>query len=149
MNVDPVRERFGAAVIEEKTFRGETSLIVERTAILELCRFLRDGENLAYEFLSDLCGVDLLPAIPRFQVVYHLYSPRRGRRLRVKVPLHEDDAVIDSVVSVWETADWHERECFDLFGIHFRNHPDQRRILLPDDFSGYPLRKDFPLEGKQ
>jgi NADH-quinone oxidoreductase subunit C len=91
--------------------------------------------------------VDRFPASPRFLVVYHLFSLRHGHRLRVKVSLGGEDPVIDSVVSVWETADWHERECFDLFGIRFRNHPDLRRILLPEDFEGHPLRKDFPLEG--
>ena len=128
---------------------GRRALRSTVTAIVSLCEFLRDEEALAFDFLSDLCGVDRHPASPRFQVVYHLFSLRHGHRLRVKVPLGGEDPVIDSVVSVWETADWHERECFDLFGIRFRNHPDLRRILLPEDFEGHPLRKDFPLEGVQ
>jgi NADH-quinone oxidoreductase subunit C len=148
MNLDALRARFGTAVGEPVTFRGETTLAVHREAIVPLCEFLRDEEALAFDFLADLCGVDRHPAVPRFEVVYHLYSVRRGHRLRIKVPLGEEDPVIDSVTCVWETADWHERECFDLFGIRFRNHPDLRRILLPDDFEGHPLRKDFPLEGK-
>ena len=147
MNLDAVRERFGAAIGEVTVFRGETSLTVDRDRIVSLCKALRDEEALAFDFLSDLCGVDHHPATPRFEVVYHLYSLRHGHRLRVKVPLGGEDPVIDSVVSVWETADWHERECFDLFGIRFRNHPDLRRILLPENFEGHPLRKDFPLEG--
>jgi len=147
MNVEMIRERFGAAIKTEKLFRRETTLTVDRGVILPLCIFLRDDDMLAFEFLTDLCGVDLFPAEPRFLVVYHFFSPRRGLRLRIKVPLTENDPVIDSVVSIWETADWHERECFDLFGIQFRNHPDLRRILLPDDFEGHPLRKDFPLKG--
>ena len=147
MNLDAIRERFGTAIGDVTTFRGETSLTVDCGAIVSLCGFLRDEGSLAFEFLSDLCGVDRFPSSPRFLVVYHLFSPRHGRRLRVKVPLGGEKPVIDSVVSVWETADWHERECFDLFGIRFRNHPDLRRILLPEDFEGHPLRKDFPLEG--
>jgi NADH-quinone oxidoreductase subunit C len=147
MNLDAIRERFGTAVGDVTTFRGETSLTVDCDAIVSLCEFLRDEEALAFDFLSDLCGVDRHPATPRFEVVYHLFSLRHGHRLRVKVSLGGEDPVIDSVVSVWETADWHERECFDLFGIRFRNHPDLRRILLPEDFEGHPLRKDFPLEG--
>ncbi len=147
MNLDAIRERFGAAIGEVTVFRGETSLAVDGESIVALCTFLRDEEGLAFDFLSDLCGVDRHPASPRFQVVYHLFSLRHGHRLRVKVPLGGEDPVIDSVVPVWETADWHERECFDLFGIRFRNHPDLRRILLPEDFEGHPLRKDFPLEG--
>jgi len=147
MNLDAIRERFGGAIGEVTVFRGETSLTVDRDSIASLCKALRDEEALAFDFLSDLCGVDLHPARPRFLVVYHLFSPRHGHRLRVKVPLGGEDPVIDSVVPVWETADWHERECFDLFGIRFRNHPDLRRILMPEDFEGHPLRKDFPLEG--
>ncbi len=147
MNLDAIHERFGAAIGEVTVFRGETSLAVDGESIVALCTFLRDEEGLAFDFLSDLCGVDRHPASPRFQVVYHLFSLRQGHRLRLKVLLGGEDPVIDSVVPVWETADWHERECFDLFGIRFRNHPDLRRILLPEDFEGHPLRKDFPLEG--
>jgi len=147
MNLDAIREQFGGAIGEVTVFRDETSLTVDREAIVPFCEFLRDEETLAFDFLSDLCGVDRHPASPRFLVVYHLFSPRHGHRLRVKVPLGGEDPIIDSVVPVWETADWHERECFDLFGIRFRNHPDLRRILLPEDFDGHPLRKDFPLEG--
>jgi NADH-quinone oxidoreductase subunit C len=147
MNLDSIRERFGGDIGELTVFRGETSLTVDRDSIVSLCESLRDEENLAFDFLSDLCGVDRHPATPRFEVVYHLFSLRHGHRLRVKVPLGGEDPIIDSVVPVWETADWHERECFDLFGIRFRNHPDPRRILLPEDFEGHPLRKDFPLEG--
>lgn len=149
MNIEPIRKRFGSKILSEIESRGETTLIIDRGAIPEVCRYLRDEEEFGFEFLADLCGLDLSPAEPRFQVVYHLYSPRRGWRLRVKALVPENDPVIDSVVSVWETADWHERECFDLFGINFRNHPDQRRILLPDDFEGHPLRKDFPLGGRK
>ena len=147
MTLDAIRERFGGAIGEVTVFRGETSLTVDRDPIVSLCEFLRDEEVLAFDFLSDLCGVDRHPASPRFLVVYHLFSLRQGHRLRLKVFLGGEDPVLDSVVSVWETADWHERECFDLFGIRFRNHPDLRRILLPEDFGGHPLRKDFPLEG--
>jgi len=147
MKLDALRARFGTALGEPATFRGETTLTVDRDSLVALCECLRDDEPLAFDFLADLCGVDRRPAAPRFEVVYHLYSVRHGHRLRVKVALGEEDPVIDSVTGVWETADWHERECFDLFGIRFRNHPDLRRILLPDDFEGHPLRKDFPLEG--
>ena len=147
MNLDTLRARFGPAVGASVVFRGETSLTVDREAVVALCECLRDEEALAFDFLADLCGVDRHPADPRFEVVYHLYSVRHGHRLRLRVPVGEADPVVDSVTGVWETADWHERECFDLFGIRFLNHPDLRRILLPDDFEGHPLRKDFPLEG--
>lgn len=147
MNIDLIRQKFGQAIRKEMLFRGEITLTVDPEVILPLGRFLRDEDTLAFDFLVDLCGVDLFPESPRFMVVYHLFSVRHNQRLRVKLPLAGENPVVDSVVPVWETADWHERECFDLFGISFRNHPDLRRILLPDDFTGYPLRKDFPLEG--
>ncbi|MGV8082006.1 MAG: NADH-quinone oxidoreductase subunit C [Syntrophales bacterium] len=147
MNLFILYEQFAGAIVGKTTFRGETTLTVDRDAIVAACRFLRDQEACAFEFLTDLCGLDLWPATPRFAVVYHLFSPHLNQRLRLKVFLPAEDPVVDSAVPVWETADWHERECFDLFGIRFRNHPDLRRILLADDFEGHPLRKDFPLEG--
>ncbi len=148
MNLDAIRERFGAAIGEVTVFRGETSLTVDRDAHRVSLQSPpgRRGPRLRFPVRSVRRG-PLTPQAPRFEVVYHLFSLRHGHRLRVKVPLGGEDPVIDSVVSVWETADWHERECFDLFGIRFRNHPDLRRILLPEDFEGHPLRKDFPLEG--
>jgi len=147
MIVEAISRRFGASALQATVFRGETTITTERKTLLPLGRFLRDEPGLAFTFLSDLCAVDLHPRTPRFQVVYHLFAPAAGHRLRVKVPLDADDPVIDSVTGIWETADWHERECFDLFGIRFRNHPDLRRILLPETFEGHPLRKDFPLGG--
>jgi NADH-quinone oxidoreductase subunit C len=149
MNLDSLRKRFGSEILEERIFRAEVTLIIERESVLDICMYLREEKDLAFEILVDLCGLDVFPAEPRFQVVYHLYSPRHGRRLRLKAMLPDTAVVIDSVVSVWEAADWHERECYDLFGIIFRNHPDLRRILLPEDFEGHPLRKDFPLGGRQ
>ncbi|HPC02340.1 MAG TPA: NADH-quinone oxidoreductase subunit C [Syntrophales bacterium] len=147
MNLDALLRRFAGSIREPESFRGETTLTADREALVPLGRVLRDEPGLAFRFLSDLCGVDLHPAVPRFRVVYHLFSPVTGNRLRLKVPLGEQDPVVDSVTGIWETADWHERECYDLFGIRFRGHPDLRRILLPDHFEGHPLRKDFPLEG--
>jgi len=147
MNLDALRQRFGGSLREVTVFRGETTVTADRDVLLPLGRFLRDEPGFSFRFLSDLCAVDFHPAEPRFQVAYHLYAPATGCRLRVKVILGEADPVVDSVTGIWETADWHERECFDLFGILFRNHPDMRRILLPEEFEGHPLRKDFPLEG--
>lgn len=147
MNLDILRQQFGSAIIGESTFRGETTLTVDHADIVAIAGFLRDHESCAFGFLADLCGVDLFPATPRFAVVYHLFSPCLNQRLRVKVLLVAEDPVVDSTVSVWETADWHERECFDLFGIRFLNHPNLRRILMAEDFEGHPLRKDFPLAG--
>ena len=148
MNTERLREKFGSLIKDIYTFRGEVTIVLDKENILQLGALLKKDSEYAFDFLSDCCGVDLFPQTPRFCVVYHLYSMLHGHRLRLKAFLHETAAAIDSVTSIWETANWHERECFDLFGIQFINHPDLRRILLPDDFVGYPLRKDFPLEGR-
>jgi NADH-quinone oxidoreductase subunit C len=147
MNVKILTDIFGDQIRDITSFRDEITVTVDKGAVLSLCRFLKDSEDFALNFLSDLCGVDRFPTSPRFRVVYHLYSTIHHHRLRVKIDLEAADPVIESVVSVWQTADWHERECYDMFGIRFRNHPDLQRILMPDDCKGYPLRKDFPLEG--
>jgi len=102
---------------------------------------------MAFDFLIDLCGVDYLPREPRFQVVYHLCSTRTRLRLRLKASLPGTDPKIASVFSVWKSADWMEREAFDMYGITFAGHPDLRRILLTPEWQGYPLRKDYPLRG--
>jgi NADH-quinone oxidoreductase subunit C len=141
-----LRERFGgAAVLELKEFRDEVTVVVGRELIVEMSRFLRDDPELRYDFLSDLCGVDWPGRPERFEVVYNLYSLRNGSRLRLKVRLPESDPTVSSVSGVWPTADWHEREAYDLFGIRFAGHPDLRRILNPDDFESFPYRKDFPI----
>ena len=127
---------------------GETTIIVPRAHISTACEFLKTAPGSEFNFLADLCGFDLGPdEEPRFEVNYHLFSTTRHHRLRLKVLLNEDDVHVPTVTSVWRTANWHERETFDLFGVIFDGHPDLRRILLPDDWQGYALRKDFPLRG--
>ncbi len=122
------------------------SLRVKSENILTLCQRIKQDPKLRFNFLSDICGVDFLPQTPRFEVVYHLYSIPFKYRLRLKCKLNEGDAIA-SVCSVWKTANWHEREAYDMFGIVFSGHPDLRRIYLWDEFEGFPLRKDFPLRG--
>ncbi len=124
---------------------GELTLTVEPALIVDICHYLREVEG--FERLSDLTAVDWHPREPRFEVVYHLHSVRRNLRLRLKCRLSGETPEIDSVTSVWRGADWYEREVFDLFGIRFRNHPNLRRILLPEDWDGHPLRKDYPVYG--
>jgi len=127
---------------------GETTIIVPREHIAAVCKYLKATPEFAFNFLADLCGFDRGPEEePRFEVNYHLFSTTRHHRLRLKVMLNEDDAHVPTVTGVWRTANWHERETFDLFGVIFDDHPDLRRILLPDDWQGYALRKDFPLRG--
>jgi NADH-quinone oxidoreductase subunit C len=127
---------------------GETTIIVPREHIMAACSFLKTAPGLEFNMLADLCGVDRGPEEePRFEVNYHLFSTNLFHRARLKVLLNEDDPRVQTVTSVWRTANWHERETFDMFGIIFEGHPDLRRILLPDDWEGHALRKDFPLRG--
>lgn len=147
MNVDLLKDKFGGGITGVTTAHDEITVTASRDILIPLLRFLKEGEEFACDFLTDLCGVDYLPALPRFRVVYHLYSLRHKHRLLVKVALEESDPVVDSCVALWAGADWYERECFDLFGIIFKGHPNLQRILLPSEFAGHPLRKDFPLEG--
>ncbi len=125
---------------------GESSLVVERESIHDLCRFAKD--TLGFSFLLDVSGVDHFGEEPRFEVVYHLYHLERGERLRLKLRVSEDDLEVPTVSDVWATADWHEREAYDMFGIRFRGHPDLRRILMWEGYPYFPLRKDFPLAGR-
>jgi NADH-quinone oxidoreductase subunit C len=127
---------------------GEVTIVVPREHIQAVCSFLKTAPGLEFNFLADLCGADRGPEEePRFEVNYHLFSTTRHHRLRLKVVLGEEDAHVQTVTSIWRTANWHERETFDLFGVIFDDHPDLRRILLPDDWEGHALRKDFPLRG--
>lgn len=135
------------AVQGAKLDRGELTIWIDAPAIREACDLLRTDDELKFNFLSDLTCVDWYPREPRFEVVYHLLSiPRKGR-VRLKVRLAGGDAVVESVTSVWPAANLFEREVFDLFGIHFLGHPDLRRLMMPDDWEGHPLRKDYPVEG--
>jgi NADH-quinone oxidoreductase subunit C len=127
---------------------SETTFIVPRGQIVSACAYLKSAPDLEFNFLSDLCGFDRGPEEePRFEVNYHLFSTTKHHRVRLKVLLNEDDLHVPTVTGVWRTANWHERETYDLFGIVFDEHPDLRRILLPDDWQGHALRKDFPLRG--
>src|SRR5262249_41458865 len=123
---------------------GELTAGIDPARIVEACRFLKDR---GFERLSTVTAVDRFPAEPRFEIVYHLHSISANRRLRLKCRLPGASPEIDSVTGVWRSANWYEREAFDLFGVKFRNHPDLRRIMLPEDWDGHPLRKDYAIEG--
>ena len=153
-----VQEKLGDAVVAVHDSRGELTLDVRRDRIVEVCRTLHDDSAFAFEQLMDVCGVDYLdygrelPAGPRqgprFAAVYHLLSLRHNRRLRLRAYLDGEMPLIASVTGVWNSANWYEREAFDLFGIVFEGHPDLRRILTDYGFIGHPFRKDFPLIGR-
>ena len=133
------------AVLDARYDRGELILVIHPQRILPVSEFLKAWRR--YRFLSDITAVDWYPAEPRFEVVYHLYCHDRKQRLRLKSPLSGERPEIASVVPVWAAANWYEREVFDLFGIQFRGHPHLRRILMPEDWQGHPLRKDYPVTG--
>src|SRR5580658_5791721 len=139
-------EAFDAsAVLSGKFDRGELTIEVAREKIVSVCGFAK--YDLGFVRLSTITGVDWYPAEPRFEVVYHLHSLDSNERLRVQCRLPGEDAQIDSATEVGRGATWFERETFDLFGVRFRNHPDLRRIMLPEDWEGYPLRKDYSVTG--
>ena len=144
--VEKLRTENAAWIGEVKDALGEVTITVPRESIVDVCWILKTAHG--FDMLADLCGADRGPEDdPRFEVNYHLFSTKHYNRLRLKVILSEDDPKVKSVVSVWKTANWHERETYDLLGIFFDEHPDLRRILLPSDFDGHALRKDYPLRG--
>ena len=142
-SIDAVRERFPDAV----EARGEVTVVVERGELLDRLRELRDADGFGFDFLSDVTASDWPDRDPRFWLAYHLYSSRHRHRVRVKVGLPDGDPTAPSVVGLYPTADWFERELFDMYGVRFEGHPDLRRILMPDDWDGHPLRKDYGIGG--
>jgi len=134
-------------VAEVLEFRGETTIVVPREFLRGAAALCREDASLDFNLLTDATCVDHFPHEPRFELNYHLVSIARKDKVRLKVRLAGGDAVVDSVVTVWPGANWLEREIFDLFGIHFSGHPDLRRILLPDNWEGHPLRRDYSVEG--
>ena len=154
--IETLRQAVPGASIEAAPSIDMPTVVVGREHLLAVCQALRDHPALQFAFLADVTGVDRLPADPRFEIVYHLacigpaYAGPGGaapaRRLRLKVGLPADAASVPSVVSIWPTANWPEREVFDLFGVTFEGHPDLRRVLMPDDWQGHPLRKDYPVQ---
>ena len=153
---EKLKERFQDAILDLSEEFEEITLVARKDSVYDILQFLKDNGNLSYDFLVDVTAVDYSRMedvlakydYARFMVVYHLYSYKTGDRLRVKAPVHEKELSVHSVTSLWKGAAWLEREAYDMFGITFENHPDLRRILMPDDFEGYPLCKDYPLRGR-
>ena len=146
-SVEQLRAWDANAVAEVIEYRGETTIVVPRELLRATAGRCCTDTAMQFNLLSAATCLDRHPFEPRFEVVYQLVSISRREKLRLKVRLSGKDATIDSLVSVWPGANWLEREIFDLFGIHFNGHPDLRRIVLPDDWEGYPLRRDYPVEG--
>ena len=152
MILECVKEKFPRAVLSSHDFRGDETLVISRESLLDVMKFLKEDPALDFNVLMDLCGVDYSTfgeARPRFEVVYHLYSLRKNHRVRIKVQLQEESPELPSVIGLWATADWFEREVWDMFGIHFNGHPNLKRILMYKEFVGHPLRKDYPVNKRQ
>jgi NADH-quinone oxidoreductase subunit C len=144
--VEKLKEKNAGWVTNVVEGHGEVTVTVPRGSIVDVCLFLKADHG--FDMLADLCGADRGPEEdPRFEVNYHLFSTTHHNRLRLKVLLSEDEASVATVSGLWKTANWHERETYDLVGVKFDGHPDLRRILLPSDFDGHALRKDYPLRG--
>ena len=138
-------EEFGDAIQEMIEFRGQITVVISAEKLAAIAQFCRDHEDMDFKFLSSITSVDFYPEEPRFQVNYDLCSLRKNKRLRLRVMWSDGDEDLQSVTPIWPNADWFEREIYDMMGITFVGHPDLRRILMPDDWDGHPLRKDYPL----
>ncbi len=145
--VSSIQTEFGAAILNVVYFRDESTLLIRKEKIVNLCRFLRDNTIAAFPICEDVCGVDTFERRDRFEVVYHFFSLTQKVRIALKVKVDMNDCVVPTITGVYPGADWCERETFDMFGIAFTDHPDLRRMYMPEDFEYYPLRKDFPLMG--
>lgn len=150
VELEPIAERalqrleaqFPELFFETRRFRNEVTVYVPREHLVPVCEFLKTDEVTRFDYLSDLTGNDWPDRDPRFEVILHLHSMLHFGRLRLKVRVPEDELTCPSVTSVWSTANWHERETFDMFGVVFEGHPDLRRIILPEEWVGHPLRRD-------
>lgn len=143
--IDGLAESFPDKILEVYQSSGDTFIRIEADSIADVCTYLKNEQHFIY--LADVFGADRFTSEQRFEVFYNLVSLRDRQRLFVKVWLEEEDPAIDSVTGIWKSANWFEREVYDMFGIRFNNHPDMRRIYMPEDFRYYPLRKEFPLLG--
>jgi NADH-quinone oxidoreductase subunit C len=147
--IERLRERFGERIVDSHEHRGDETVVLRREDQLEILRFLRDDAEMAFDVLADETAVDYLGKTPRFELVCHLLSLPKRQRLRVKIPIDENDCWAYSLSDVWKAANWLEREIWDMYGIRFEGHPDLRRILMYESFEGYPLRKDYPVMRRQ
>lgn len=147
-----IQEKFQQAVFATHDFRGDETIVVKHEALIDLMRFLKNDSEFLFDFLMDLTAVDYLnfgEARPRFEIVYHLYSSSKNKRLRVKVSVEEENSSVPTVTAIWPAADWYEREVWDMFGIRFIGHSNLKRILMYEEFVGHPLRRDYPVNKRQ
>ena len=144
--IDNLKKRFKDGITATSLFKDEVTHLVTQTALVKICEFLKTDPATQMNYLVDVIGVDYTPALPRFEVVYHLYSISQRHRIRLKVKV-DDGQSLPSVTGIWPAADFPEREAYDMYGIIFDGHPNLKRIYMPSDWEGFPLRKDYPLRG--
>lgn len=142
-------KRFKAQILDSHAHVGDETILILPEHLIEIATFLRTDDKMAFEVLSDITAVDYLQRKPRFEVVYHFYSMSLKHRLRIKVMVEEGQEVVPTLTGIWRAANWAEREVWDMFGVRFEGHPDLRRILMYEEFEGYPLRKDYPIQQSQ
>jgi len=148
--IDLIKNKFADLVLDSHNFRGDQTVTVKKDCGNDFFKFLRDEPELAFNFLMDITAVDYMSKkTERFEVVYHLRSLSKDRRIRLKCPVPEDDCQIPSIHMLWDAVNWYERECYDMYGIHFEEHPNLTRILMYEQFQGHPLRKDYPMDKQQ
>jgi NADH-quinone oxidoreductase subunit C len=145
--LDKLKAGFGNSIESSDDYRGEFTIVVKKADIASVSQFLRDDSELHFDSIRDVCGADYYRPDDRFEVIYNIYSLQNKNRLRLKVRVDESDLHVPSVTTVWEGANWMERETYDMYGIIFDGHPDLRRIYMPEEFEYHPLRKDYPLMG--
>jgi NADH-quinone oxidoreductase subunit C len=145
--VERLKNKFFSEIADVSQFRDQVFVSIKKDKIIDICRYLHDEPDIYLDFLADLCGVDYPDRRHRFEVIYNLFSIKYKHRLILEALIPESDPSIDSVVPIWSGANWHEREACDMYGITFNGHPDLRRILMPEDWEGFPQRKDYPLKG--
>ena len=149
LSLQLLREKYPDAVLDTLLPQGDATAVIRPELLTKVVDFLKNDPRLLFDVLIDITAIDYLGKKPRFNVVYHLLSLSFNRRLRLKVPVEDGEPVLDSVTSWWGSANWLEREVWDMFGIHFTGHPDLKRILMYEEFQGHPLRKDYPIRKRQ
>jgi NADH-quinone oxidoreductase subunit C len=148
--IEALAARFPGDVYEPyEGVGGDDCIFVRKSHVAEVCRFLKEEPSLAFNVAPYVTAVDYLGQEPRFEVVYNLLSTTHNHRIRLRVKVPENDLVVPSITPIWRGCDWFERYCYDMYGIRFPGHPDPRRLLMYDEFVGHPLRKDYPLRGRQ
>ncbi len=145
--IQKLNDKFKDVNFEFVEYRNELTIIFDKKNIVDVCKFLKDDGDLQFNLCEDVTAIDWAKPKNRFTIVYHIFSLKNNFRLSLKSNVDESDCSIDTVSSIWKTADWEEREVYDMYGIKFNNHPDLRRMYMPEDFEYHPLRKDFPLMG--